>query len=503
MRFEQLLAGAADEAIALVQGSTQISYGALRQNVEALAQGLRQRGLQPGARVAVYLSKSIACVTIFYAIVRAGGICVPINPQLKAAQLRHIIEDSGAIFLFTSQMRASQVQAQQALPSGCTLLEVERDWADLCAATADPLEQMQEPQALAFILYTSGSTGRPKGVMLSHENLVLGAQSVADYLHIQADDHILALLPLSFDYGLNQIAIAAWRGARVILHEYLRARDVVRVIEKEKITCLAAVPPLWIQLLEADWPAEAGQSLRILTNSGGRMPVAVSAKLRTLFPHARLYLMYGLTEAFRSTYLDPDLVDTHPESIGKAIPHAEILVVKADGTRTQDGEVGELVHCGPLVGQGYWRDPQRTAERYKPAPPDSRYGGIAVWSGDQVIRDAQGLHYFVGRTDEMIKSLGNRISPTEVEEAAYASGTVGEVVAVGVADARMGEAIWLIATRAKGHDPQSAETLLKAYLATQLPGYMQPQKIIWREALPHNSNGKIDRAQLRQEYRSA
>ena len=200
--------------------------------------------------------------------------------------------------------------------------------------------------------------------------------------------------------------------------------------------------------------------------------------------------MYGLTEAFRSTYLDPALVDSHPTSMGKAIPFAEILVIGDSGDVTAPGEEGELVHCGPLVAQGYWNDPARTAERFRPAHVASRYGGMAVWSGDRVRRDADGLLYFVGRRDAMIKSAGNRISPQEIEEAALASGLVAEAAAIGVKDERLGQAVHLI-VRGSGDDEG-----LRAVLKRDLPNFMQPQAIRWVERMPLNPNGKIDRVAL-------
>jgi len=268
----------------------------------------------------------------------------------------------------------------------------------------------------------------------------------------------------------------------------------VKAVERHAITTLAAVPPLWVQVTEMDWPAETAARLRRLTNSGGALTVDLVRKLRALFPQARLFPMYGLTEAFRSTYLDPSLVDTHPTSMGREIPHAEILIINDLGEVAQDGEEGELVHCGPLVAQGYWRDVERTAERYKPAPAASRYGGIAVWSGDRAKRDADGLLYFVGRRDAMIKSAGNRISPQEVEEVALATGLVAEAVALGVPDERLGQAVHLVVRAAPGIEDAAAE--LPRRLMQDLPNFMQPKVIHWREAMPVGPNGKLDRTGL-------
>jgi acyl-coenzyme A synthetase/AMP-(fatty) acid ligase len=219
--------------------------------------------------------------------------------------------------------------------------------------------------------------------------------------------------------------------------------------------------------------------------------------LRGQFPQADLYPMYGLTEAFRSTFLDPALVDAHPDSIGRAIPFAEVMVVRPDGSAAAPGKSGELVHAGPLVAQGYWRDAERTARRFRPAPGFSRSGGMAVWSGDTVVADEEGLLRFVGRDDEMIKSAGNRISPTEVEEAVLAGGEAVEAAAFGVADARLGQAIVVVA-RAAG-DPAEAEAALRARLRRDLPSFMQPARYDWRDQLPRNANGKLDRAALKVE----
>jgi acyl-CoA synthetase (AMP-forming)/AMP-acid ligase II len=219
--------------------------------------------------------------------------------------------------------------------------------------------------------------------------------------------------------------------------------------------------------------------------------------MREMFPAAEIHLMYGLTEAFRSTSLDPALLDEHPDSIGTAIPFAEIMVVHSDGRAAAPGEAGELVHAGPLVAQGYWNDPERTAERFRAAPSGSQHGGTAVWSGDRVRADEDGLLYFVGREDSMIKTSGNRVSPTEVEEAAVASGLVPEAVALGYPDHRLGEAIALVVRGDK-----AGEANLRNYLRRELPNFMQPSAILWRTELPRNANGKLDRERLKSELMS-
>lgn len=492
-RLDQLLGCGAPDACALVERDRRLTYAELDAQVSAVAGALAAR-IATGDRVAVWLPKSIECVVLLFAIARAGAVMVPVNPVLKGQQVAHILEDSGAALLVTHRARAAGLGE---VP--CPVLLLETDWATLLSGTATTADAPGADR-LAALLYTSGSTGRPKGVMVSHANLLTGARSVAAYLGTRADDHVLSVLPLSFDFGFSQLTTAFLSGAAVVLLDYLTPRDVVQACARHGITQLAAVPPLWVQLAAQDWPAEAVAPLRTLSNSGGRLPVPTVRALRALFPDAGLHLMYGLTEAFRSTTLPPQLADSHPTSIGRAIPYAEILVVRLDGTPTADGEPGELVHCGPLVTQGYWRDPQRTAERFRPAPACSRLGGMAVWSGDTVVRDAQGLLTFVGRTDETIKTMGTRVSPTEIEELAHQSGAVAQVVAFGVADDVAGQRIRLVAAPAAGLDAAAAEARLIAHFRREAAPFMHPAGIVWLDALATSANGKLDRTALRERF---
>ena len=475
-------------APALLTREGTLDYASLEQAVGRLAAALRARGLGHGDRVASWLPKNRLTSLLPLAAARAGLVHVPVNPLLKRLQVAHILADSGASLLISGAARLA------------TLEEGDVDCPVVDEAAANALFGHPEvlgpsshaPDELAALLYTSGSTGRPKGVMLSHGNMWLGAISVAHYLRLTASDRTLAVLPLSFDYGQNQLLSTWAAGGAVVPLDYLTARDVIRAIERHQISTLAGVPPLWVQLIEAQWPPAAALSLRRLTNSGGKLAPSVIRRLRELFPAADIYSMYGLTEAFRSTYLEPALLDAHPDSMGTAIPFAEIMVVDAAGNHAADGE---LVHAGPLVAKGYWQDPARSAERFKPAPAGSVYGGTAVWSGDRVRRDGQGLLYFVGREDGMIKTSGNRVSPTEIEEAAIASGLVYEAVALGYPDDRLGEGIALILRP----DRRAEEASFRAFLKQQLPNFMQPSRILWRDELPRSPNGKLDRNRLKDE----
>ena len=492
--IDHLLLRGNPAASALDGRSGHYSYAELEQALARLAGWLAGFALEPGARVASWVAKGPVAALMPLAAPRAGLIHVPINPLLKHRQVAHILADSGAALLIGTAARIDSLERGD-VPVGCQLHR--EDDAACAMSGGDGIGPSDaDPQALAAILYTSGSTGRPKGVMLTHANLWLGAVAVANYLRLSSDDRTACVLPFSFDYGQNQLFSTWYAGGCVYPLDYLTPRDVVKLVDRRDITTLAGVPPLWVQLAELEWPADIAGKLRRLTNSGGALTRPLVARMRALFPHAALYPMYGLTEAFRSTYLPPALVDDHPDSMGRAIPFAEILVVRPDGSVTDDDEPGELVHCGPLVAQGYWRDADRTAQRFRPAPAASRYGGMAVWSGDTVRRDAQGLLYFVGRDDAMIKSAGNRISPTEIEEAAVAVPGVAEAVALGIADERLGQAVRLLL---RGDDRAIIDAVA-THLKTELPNFMQPKDIIVLPEFPRNPNGKIDRVALAQEH---
>lgn len=488
--------GGAD-ALALSGKFDALTYAELEETVGRMAGVLAGLAMPAGARVVSWAAKSRLTCLLPLAAARAGLVYVPANPLLKHAQVAHILRDSAAALLVGTPSRISTLAASDALAS-CRMIG-EPEFLDLCLNAAHLEPSNADPNDVAAILYTSGSTGPPKGVMLSHANMWLGAVSVAEYLCLSARDHVLAVLPLSFDYGQNQLFSTWAAGGTAVSLDYLTARDVMKAVEREDITTIAGVPPLWVQLTEAIWPVGAAAKIRRITNSGGALSRPLIAALRETFPNADIYAMYGLTEAFRSTYLPPELLDKHPDSIGRAIPHAEVLVCRPDGSITNDDEPGELVHCGPLVAQGYWNDPMRTVARFRPVPPASSYDGVAVWSGDTVRRDAQGLLYFVEREDAMIKSAGNRISPSEIEDAALDVPGVGEAVALGVPDERLGQAVLLLVRLVDGAEPGVTMEELDAHLRSELPNFMQPSEIRTLRAFPRNANGKLDRARLKQD----
>ncbi|WP_300087793.1 acyl-CoA ligase (AMP-forming), exosortase A system-associated [uncultured Nitrosomonas sp.] len=505
------------DAIALIDRKQHLSYAALSEAVQSTASYLHTLGLDRGERLAVYLEKRLETVIALFGASAAGGVFVPVNPLLKAEQVAYILKDCNVRVLVTSVERFKLLEPalaqchdlhtvilvderQEIPPPGLNIVS----WQQI---QSSPDHKNRLPRCIdsdmAAILYTSGSTGKPKGVVLSHRNLVTGAMSVAKYLDNQTDDRILAVLPLSFDYGLNQLNTAFYTGATAILMNYLLPRDILSTIRREQVTGLAAVPPLWAQLAQLDW--KDTQSLRYITNSGGAMPRSTLASLRAALPNTQIFLMYGLTEAFRSTYLPPGEVDKRPDSMGKAIPGAEVMVLREDGSHCAPGEPGELVHRGPLVSLGYWNDPDKTAACFRPLAP--RQSGLmipelAVWSGDTVRMDDEGYLYFIGRRDDMIKTSGYRVSPTEVEEVIYATEQVAETAAFGVPHPTLGQAIVVVAVPRTGTGLDQA--MLQAACKQHLPAFMQPGLIELRQtSLPRNPNGKIDRKILAHEFQQA
>jgi len=499
---------------ALVYGPRRLDYATLAALVRASAATLLAQGLEAGERVAVYMEKNIENVAAMFGAASAGGVFVPVNPLLKPEQVAYILADCNVRVLVTTVDRLRLLQEALAHCRDLrTVLAVGRGalpelpgvqvlaWDEaLAAAPGGQAPHRAIDSDMAAILYTSGSTGKPKGVVLSHRNMVAGAVSVASYLDNTAADRLLAVLPLSFDYGLSQLTTAFHAGATAVLINHLLPRDVLNAVVAEKITGLAAVPPLWIQLAPLPWPADC--TLRYLTNSGGAMQRPTLDALRAALPNARPFLMYGLTEAFRSTYLPPEELERRPDSMGKAIPNADVAVLRPDGSECAPGEPGELVHRGALVSLGYWNDPAKTAERFKPIAP-RHYGlpltELAVWSGDTVRKDEDGFLYFISRNDEMIKTSGYRVSPTEVEEVVYARDQVAEAAALGVRHPALGQAIVVVALPREGVALTASDLL--AALKPHLPAYMLPQKVVIAEAsLPRNPNGKIDRKLLSTQY---
>lgn len=494
--LHHLLDAAVDGAHpAVVHGGRSLSYDGFRAAVARCASHLLEAGLRRGDRVAIVLPRGIEECWAIFGVSRASGVFVPVNALLKGPQVRQIVADCGAAIVITSRAQSAFVEkAVEGLP--LRVLYVEDMEARDAAGSVSSEPCIGED--LAAILYTSGSTGLPKGVMLSHRNLLAGTRIVRTYLEITPRDRILSILPLSFDYGLNQLLTAIEQGATTVIFTFRLGDDIVRALRDHEITGLAGVPTIWAILTQGapllrTTPLPA---LRYITNSGGRVPTETVRALRGLLGDTRIFLMYGLTEAFRSTFLPPEEVDRRPTSIGRAIPECEVFAVTADGRRAGPGEPGILVHRGPTVSLGYWSRPEDTARVLRPHPfRDATVGGETVcYSGDLVVQDEDGYFSFVGRDDAMIKSSGYRISPTEVEEALMASGRFRQVAVVGLPDRLAGQRVHAVAVPA-GADGVDTQSVLRA-LGENLASFMLPRAIELVDALPVTPNGKVDYKEL-------
>ncbi|MFZ6691557.1 acyl-CoA ligase (AMP-forming), exosortase A system-associated [Undibacterium sp. SXout20W] len=502
------------DAQALRYQEQSLSYRALSDHVSEFSDALLTLGVRRSERVAIYLEKRFENVIAMFAAWQAGAVMVPVNPLLKQEQISYQLNHCQAAVLITSTERfETNLAVLRSCPSLRCVIVVGRasegktdlPFRLICWEEAMKERTTMPPHPvvdmdMAAILYTSGSTGKPKGVVCSHRNLVAGAQSVSSYLHNNANDRVLCVLPFSFDYGLSQLTTVFLTGGTAVLLNYLLPNDIIQAIRKERITGLAAIPPLWGQLSLLDWSSI--NFLRFATNSGGAMPRSVLNSLRQSIPNTRIYLMYGLTEAFRSTYLDPDEVDIRPDSIGKAIPNNEVLVVRPDGTECDVDEVGELVHRGALVSQGYWNDIVATSERFKPLPIPKdawRLPEIAVWSGDLVRKDSAGYLYYVGRNNDMIKISGYRISTIEIEEVLFTLPGMTELAVVGVAHPHFEQA--LVAVVKQNAQESLTTDMLRRHCQRHLPAYMQPKHFsLESSSLPRNANGKINRLAVSQRF---
>jgi acyl-CoA ligase (AMP-forming) (exosortase A-associated) len=496
---------------AVVEMRRSWSFTQLLDEVMACATGLARLGVKPGDRVAIFADKRAETLACILAATALDAIFVPVNPQLKPKQVLHILNDSGARVLLTTPPRWQRLRAEvneaglqvvaiaaQTVPDGSGMI----DWPSFRKGSTEAMpRRTPTDQAPAAILYTSGSTGAPKGVVLSHRNLVAGAFSIAEYLGLGADDVVLGALPISFDAGLSQLTTAIAVGAAYAPLDFLSAAEAAAFCEQMGVTAITAVPPLWMQLVRAPWTDAARQRLRIFANTGGHMPRRLLSDLRALFCNARPYLMYGLTEAFRSTYLDPAKIDLKPDSIGQAAPNVEIKVLRPDGSECAVNEPGELVHRGAFVTLGYWNAPELTARRFRPV--SWGLGAIgsterAVWSSDIVRRDEDGDLYFVTRADDQIKTSGYRVSPTEIEELLFDVDGVEEAAAFAVPHPELGEAIAVSFVAGKAE--VTGEALIE-HCKRQLPSYMVPRLAVALDVLPRNANGKIDRSALKERYR--
>lgn len=499
------------QQVAIVDGKHSYSYEELWRSAARLARALREEGVRRGERVGIYLEKSWDAVVAICATAQLGAAFVVINPLLKETQVRHITTNCCIRVLVAEAHKVSGA----ALPQIDVLFyrgesAMAPAWPGRALAFAGAIETSRElPEIsatesdLASIIYTSGSTGLPKGIMLTQRNLVAGAQIVTSYLENTPEERVLSLLPFSFDYGLNQLTSMLRVGGTLVLQRSLLTGDILESLRSQAITGLAGVPSLWVLLLQGRRSIEQDPlvNLRYLTNSGGAIPTAHFQELRRLFPSVKLYLMYGLTEAFRSTYLPPAELDRGPTCIGRAIPNTDLWVVNKDGQECEVGEVGELVHRGPTVSLGYWGDAERTQRVFRPNPfavPETRARDIVAFSGDLVRRDQNGYLYFVGRRDELIKTQGYRVSPQEVEDLLCSAPQVWEAAAFGQSDDTLGQRIVAVVSLRNGTETGPGE--IHRWCSQRAPHYLIPRTIHILPELPKTPTGKIDRSALKDAY---
>ena len=513
IRFEELLtrsAGNDPQRIALVNGERRLSYADFDAGADRFAAGLvGALQFRRDERCVLFLDNRIETAIGIFGTLRAGGVFSVLNPSTKADKLAWVLNDCEASVLLTqaSLLGVARKAAAQ-VPSLRHLIVVDGEtdedslgWdAFMATARGSPLAAPGINIDLAMLVYTSGSTGTPKGVMMTHRNMVFAATSITTYLQMRSDDVVLSVLPLAFDYGLYQLLMCVMVGATLVLQKsFAFPQKVLPLLAREKVTIFPLVPTmaaLIVQLRKFD-PAWAA-SVRTLTNTAAALPPAHIRKVQELFPQARIYSMYGMTESKRCTWLPPDQLATRPDSVGIAIPGTEVWVVDEAGEPVAANVVGELVVRGGHVMQGYWRNEEATTKALGP--------GRHAWekilhTGDLFRMDEQGFCYFVGRKDDIIKSRGEKVSPKEIENVLYALPGVIEAAVVGVPDEVLGRA--LKAFLVVADDVTLSERDVITHCLARLEDFMVPRLIEFRAALPKTATGKIQRAALQAEADAA
>ena len=503
MRVEEFLRDSArrfGDKVALVAGDARVSYRELDRASDRLAGALVERGVARGDRVIVFMDNCREAVIAIFAVLKAGAVFSPINPSTKAEKLAYVINNCGARALITQDKLRTVASAALAEAPSVAFSVIAgapepslRGAVSFEAALAADVAPPGNPGIdldLAMLIYTSGSTGFPKGVMMTHQNVVAAATSITTYLENAPDDVILNVLPISFDYGLYQLLMAVKIGATLVLEQsFAFPQKVFAKMAAERATGLPLVPTMAAIILQMrDLKPDAFPHLRYITNTAAALPPAHITRLQALFPSARLYSMYGVTECKRCTYLPPEELARRPGSVGVAIPGTEAYVVDEQGARVPPGVVGELVIRGAHVMKGYWNDPQATARALRPGPFEWEK---VLHTGDLFRADADGFLYFVARKDEIIKTRGEKVSPKEVENALYALPGIREAAVVGVPDPVLGRALKAVVAA----DPQAKLTAhdVIRHCARHLEDFMVPKLVEFRDALPKTESGKISR----------
>jgi amino acid adenylation domain-containing protein len=492
---------------ALICGDQRLSYAEVDEGSNRLANALRDHGVERGDRVIVFLPNTVESVIAIFAALKAGGTFVVVNHTTKADKLAYILADCAARAIVAPDRQAELIRSMldriESLALGLiTGLRAEA----ACAGDARlfPFETLQQAypaerpeietidQDLACLIYTSGSTGDPKGVMEAHNNVDFATTSIITYLENVPEDIVINCLPFSFDYGLYQLLMVFKFGGTLVLERsFAFPAAILKRMEAEQVTGFPGVPTVFAILLGMDLSRYDLSSLRYITNTAAALPVSHIEQIRDAFPWATLYSMYGLTECKRTLYLPPVELDRRPGSVGIAIPGTEVWIEDDDGQRLGPGEVGELVVRGSHVMRGYWNDPERTAQWYRPGP----YPGERVlYTGDLFRMDDEGFLYFVSRKDDIIKCRGEKVAPKEVEAVLYDLPGVREAAVVGVPDPILGEAVKAFIV---SDDPELTEKDVLCHCRAHLEDLMMPQQVEFRDSLPKTSSGKIRKTGLR------
>ena len=500
------------EKLALICGNERLTYSAINDRAERVAAWLEDTGIRRQDRVIVFLDNCSESVVSLYGVSKAGGIFVMPDASMKARKLRFILKDSGAKVLITHPSKAQVVR--DALADGTNLEHIVwcpevpweasrtaphiqfRSWGEVLSTTYGPgsarLGKRCIDLDLAAIIYTSGSTGEPKGVMSAHANMVAAIRSITSYLENQASDIVLCALPLSFDYGLYQVLMAfAFGGTIVLERSFTYPYQVVERLIGEQVTGLPLVPTMVAMLLTMDLSRCDFTSVRYISNTAAALPVPHIQKLRAIFPCAKIFSMYGLTECKRVSYLPPEELDRRPNSVGIPIPNEEVFVVDENGVEVGPNVIGELVVRGSNVMRGYWNSLEESRQRFR---PDPRTGETLLYTGDLFKRDEDGFLYFVARKDDLIKTKGHRVSPREIENVLCELDQVAEAAVIGVPDDVCGQAIKVFVDLKK--DGQVAKEDILRHCGKHLESFMVPKYIEFVPVMPRTSSGKIDKKAL-------
>lgn len=499
-----ILSAARDsDKVAVVSGDERLTYGELHNRAQCLAGALRARGLKRGQRVAIYLENSISAVVSLYGTLFADAAFVMINPQTKADKLEYMLRDAGAVAIISEGRLVRIVdQISSSLPELAIRIRVggsDDEWLQFEDLTQSVLQVNNATNAipldLAALVYTSGSTGNPKGVMLSHQNMVFAQASVAEYLRLTPDDRILNVLPLAFDYGLYQVLMSVYIGGTVILEKsFAFPANIVKRVVDEGVTVFPGVPTIFATLLGLHRGSPVQMpSIRCFTNTAAHLPDEYVPGLLAMSPNALVFKMYGLTECKRVCYLEPELVRERPSSVGRAIPGTETYILGEDGNVVEPGQTGVLYVRGPHVMMGYWNLPEATEHMLK----QGRFPGERVLCTHDFFRqDEDGFLYFVGRSDDIIKSRGEKVSPVEVENALATIDGVRESAVVGVADDLLGQAVRAYVVLDDGVEMSESE--LRREAMGRLENFMVPRDIVFMSDLPKTATGKVRKQSLRE-----